>query len=476
MEILAMIAVIGIVAIIIYFINKSLSECGEGFTNPIDEIENIRGYYNLLKKESNQESKKLLKKNIKDSITKIEISFTDNYDKYKLTNIYSNELAPLLDREFTRETHDKFALVLNNIKFLINYAANPKRYDYVEIINNIKKNFDKLNELYSSAFISKTITFNLVQTEVEILTKKIYDSLLKITTYDDLNNSGILLILNTTLKRAYELNDILSINSLKDSFNQKIKTLNFQNSQETTIDNNNNNIKPLEIDLPAAIVEPTTSISLNKDKAVINKIQEDFNKIYNSFDTINAIYKNNGNITQIDELKRVISESIDNLISYNKNDISYKANITNIKNVIISAILDKELSESYLTKDDKEIIRVKNKFYDAIIEIKNIIINSYSKSRSDDNREVCLKDIIEAIMRNEYPIELKKLQGCKKLSFLTDDNVIINPKIAISSDKGKSWAPAGDYMKFKETGVSDDPYLFTYKIATSSNGKNWSFL
>lgn len=472
-----MIAIIGIVVIIIYFINKSFSECGEKFTNPIDEIENIRSYYNLLKKESNEESKKLLKKNIKDSITKIEISLTDNYDKYKLTNIYSNELAPLLDKEFTRATHDKFALVLNNIKFLVNYAANPKRYDYVETINNIKKNFDKLNELYSSAFISKTITFNLVQTEVEILTKKIYDNLLKITTYDDLNNSGIILILNTTLKRAYELNDILSINSLKDSFNEKIKTLNFQNSQETiNIYNNKNDIKPLEIDLPVSIVEPTTSISLNKDKAVINKIQEDFNKIYNSFDTINAIYKNNGNITQIDELKRIISESIDNIISYNKNDISYKANITNIKNVIIASILDKELNESYLTNDDKEITKVKNKFYDAIIEIKNIIINSYSKSRNDDNREICLKDIIEAIMRNDYPIELKKLKGCKKLSFLTNDNVIINPKIAISSDKGKSWAPAGDYMKFKETGVSDDPYLFTYKIATSSNGKNWSFL
>lgn len=470
-----MIAVIGIVAIIIYFINKSFSECDEGFTNPLDEIENIRAYYNLLKKEGNEESKKLLKKNIKNSITKIEISLIDNYDKYKLTNIYNNELVPLLDKEFTRETNDKFALVLNNIKFLINYAANPKRYDYVEIINDIKKNFDKLNELYSSVFISKTITFKLVQTEVEILTKKIYDSLLKITTYDDLNNSGIILILNTTLKRAYELNDILSINSLKDSFDEKIKTLNFQNSKEIT-NNYKNDIKPLELDLPVAIVEPTTSISLNKDKAVINKIQEDFNKIYNSFDTINAIYKNNGNITQIDELKRVISESIDNIISYNKNDISYKANITNIKNVIISAILDKELNESYLTKDDKKIIKVKNKFYDAIIEIKNIIINSYSKSRSDDNREVCLKDIIEAIMRNEYPIELKKLQGCKKLSFLTNDNIIINPKIAISSDKGKSWAPAGDYMKFKETGVSDDPYLFTYKIATSSNGKNWSFL
>lgn len=120
MEILAMIAVIGIVVIIIYFINKSFSECGEGFINSFDEIQNIQDNYNLLKTESNQESKKLLKKNIKDSITRIEISLTDNYDKYKLTNIYSNELVPLLDKEFTRESNDKFALVLNNIKFLIN--------------------------------------------------------------------------------------------------------------------------------------------------------------------------------------------------------------------------------------------------------------------------------------------------------------------------------------------------------------------
>lgn len=472
-----MIAVIAIVVIIIYYINKSFNECNEGFTNPLDEIENIRGFYDLLKVETNENAKLLLKKNIREAIEKIEKGLSDNYDKYKLNNFYYNELVPLLDKEYSKESNDKFEIILNNIRFLINYALNPVRYNYVEINNEIKDNFGKLNELYSSAFISKTITYRLIQAEVELITRKIYDGLLKLTTHQDLSSSGIILILNTTLKRSYELNDVLLINSLKDSFNEKLRNLNFQNTQELYKKSNNSyEIKPLELDLPVAIVEPTTSISLNKDKEVINKIQADFNRIYNSFDTINAIYKNNGNLNQISELKRVIYDSINNIISYNKKDVSYTANITNIKNVIIAPVLDIELYQAYITENENEIIKTKNKFYDGIIEIKNIIINSYMKTRTESDKELCLKDIIEAIMSNNYPIEVRKLKGCKKLSFFSNENIVISPKMAISKDKGKTWASASDYMKFKESGIADDPYLFTYKIATTYNGKNWTFL
>lgn len=54
--------------------------------------------------------------------------------------------------------------------------------------------------------------------------------------------------------------------------------------------------------------------------------------------------------------------------------------ITSIKIGIIQPILEDEIRLSYKTNDENEVIKIKNKFYDAILEIKNIIINYYSKS------------------------------------------------------------------------------------------------
>ncbi len=475
MELLAMIVVIFIVLIIIYFINGNI-ECFQN-ADPINEVANIKGYYEILRYEPNTNSQLLLRKKIKDSITQIEKSLNDNYDKYKLNNLYYNEMVPLLDKGFSKENANKFEELMNNLTFLINYSLNPTRYNTSQNINDIKDNFKKLNTIYSDVYITKSYSYQLVANQIDLLTKKIYDGLLKITTHEDLNTSGIILILNTSLKRAYEVNDITEINSLMTSFNEKLKTLGYnpidQPKKEKIVINS---VKALETNVPASVIDSTTTISVKKEKSIISNIQGDFNRIYNAFDTINDLYKKNKNLDQIDKLNQIIYKSIDNIISYNKNDVGYNANILSIKTVIIAPILEKELRNSYLNDNINEIIRIKNKFYDGIVEIKNVIINYYSKTKKDDSRELCLRDIIDAILNNNYPIEVKKLNGCKNSIFLSSNDITIHPKMAISRDRGKSWGSATDYMEYKKTGKTNDPYLYTYKLATSSNGKTWSFL
>lgn len=479
MELLGMMGlIIGLLILIVYFNNSFKKECF--YNNDSNdhsnnktlielEIEKIGEYYSLLRNETNENSKKFLKNKIKDSIIEIEKGLVNNFDKYKLNNIYSNELEPLLNKPFSKESDEKFTKIINNIDFLVNYALTPERYIQSERINNIKTDFKSLNELYENVFINKNYGYKMVENKINVLNKQIYNELIQITTYDDLNNSGIILILNTTLKRAYEVNDITQINSLKDTFNEKIRSLNLIITKEKIEGFN-------DFNLYSSINQPTTSISLFKEKDVIKKIQKNFNKIYNSFDTINSIYKNKGNIKQIDELKRIISDSIDEIISYNEKDISYKSRILSIKHVIIASVLDKELEESYLTENENQIIKVKNKFYDGIIEIKNIIISIYSKEKYGDNKEACLKDIVNALLNNDYPIEVKKIHNCKDISNLLDDNIIITPKIAVSSNKGKTWEPATEFTEYKRKGETDDPYIFTQKLATSVNGKKWNLL
>jgi len=413
MELLGMMAIIIILIILIYYFDKGfIKEC---FFNDDDdnnnknkdknlidiEIERIGEYYLLYRKETNDDSKLFLKNKIKDSITEIENGLLNNYDKYKLNNIYSNELEPLLNKPISKESDKIFMKIINNIDFLVNYALTPERYIQSEKINNIKNDFKLLNELYENVYINKNYGYKIVENKINILNKRIYDDLMNITTYDDLNNSGIILILNTTLIRAYEVNDITQINSLKQTFNDKIRTLNLIITKDVINDNKENFVNYLDdysnINLPASIIEPTTSISLNKNKEIVNKIRENFNKIYNSFDTINNIYKYKRNIKQIDELKKIISDSIDEIISYNNKDITYKSKILSVKNVIIASVLDKELENSYVNGDDNEIIKVKNKFYDGVIEIKNIIINFYTKTQSNDIKDISFKDIIQVI-------------------------------------------------------------------------------
>jgi len=104
-------------------------------------------------------------------------------------------------------------------------------------------------------------------------------------------------------------------------------------------------------------------------------IQMEIDKIYNSFDVIIYIYKNDGNKGQIPGLINIIYKSIDNIIGYNEKNAGYKVKITTVKAAVIKPILENDLINSI--KDDAEMIKIKNRFYEGIIEIKNIIIANY---------------------------------------------------------------------------------------------------
>ncbi len=184
---------------------------------------------------------------------------------------------------------------------------------------------------------------------------------MKISNYESLNNAGIILILNKSLKKAYETNDTTQINSQIATFNEFIKKLGY--NKEILINR--------DIEFP--------SILVNKNNEIIKSLQNHFNVIYNTFDLIHINYINNGNKDELDKLKKLIYSSIDEIILYYDN-ANYKAMIISIKNEIIKPILEDEIRLSYKTGDENEIIKIQNKFYDAILEIKNIIISYYSKS------------------------------------------------------------------------------------------------
>jgi len=475
-----MLIVIIIVLIIIYFTNKNF-ECFNNNKNPYSEINNIKEFYKQLMKETNDNyMREILKNKIKNSFMKIEESLPNNYDKYKLNYYYYNELIPILNEEYSEINNDKFNMIMNNVLFHINYSLNPTRYNFNEIISDIKSNFKLLNDLYYDIYITKSYNYESSASQIDIITKRIYDLLIKITSHESLVKANIILILNVSLKKSYQNNDLIEVNSLKTTFTKFIEDMNYNLQKNNNQDNQNDqDIKGIDVKLSASIIEPTTTISYHKDRDIIDKIQHDFNKIYNAFDNINDIYKNYGNINQIRNLNDIIYQSIDRIISYNNKDQNYKNSINTIKNVIITAVLEKELKDSYKTEDDNNIIRTKNKFYDGIIEIKNIIISTFTKKNSYQDKDICLKDIIQAIIGNEYPIQVKKLKGCKNLEFINDNDTIITPKIVISRDDGKSWALATDYLDYKKTGKNNNQYLYTQKIAVGSGNNDnykWSIL
>ena len=56
-------------------------------------------------------------------------------------------------------------------------------------------------------------------------------------------------------------------------------------------------------------------------------------------------------------------------------------------------------------------------------------------------------------------------------------NIEINNKLSISSDNGKTWGLATDLYDYKKNGINTNPYLFTYKLAsTIDSGNNWRFI
>ena len=484
MSLITIFLIIAGVIILLYILNNyMITECFDN-VNPEEirskaykQIEIIKDNYNKLKdlyKRERAEINEILdaKRKIKDAINNIDILLVNSYDRYKLSDLYNNELVPILDKPKDLTFFD----IIENMKVIIDNGLNNSYYNHRNTIKEIRRNFKELNEIYKGVYIDKVFTYIEKRDLIESLTKTIYDFLLKISNYDDLNSSGIILILNTTLKRSYETNNIIDINSNISSFEEKIKKIAIALNVEE--DNKETDVIPanagdMSLNAPIQITSPTTNIS-------VTTIKNDFNNIYNSFDLINKIYDNNKQLkasqeTQIKTLNNVIFNSIKNIANYDKNNKNYFDNINVINNVVIKPILESELKNSYKTGDENKIIRIKNRFYDAIIEIKNMIISNYAKTSVSTDKNKCLKEIINAIINNKFPIKVNELKNCHK-SLFNDNNLVIYPKLAVSKN-GKKWDLATDLYDFNKTGINKNPYIYSYKLAgTTNDGKDWKFI
>ena len=475
--------IVGVIILLYILNNYMITECFDNInpeeirSNAYKQIEIIKDNYQKLKelyKKERAEINEILdaKKKIKDAVNKIDILLINSYDRYKLSDLYNNELVPILDKPKDLTFFD----IIENMKIIIDNGLNNSYYNHRNTIKEIRSNFKELNEIYKGVYIDKVFTYIQKRDLIESKSKTIYDLLLKISNYDELNSNGLILILNTTLKRAYETNNLIDINSNISSFEEKIKkiaiALNIEDENKN-IDVIPANTGDMSLNASVDITSPTTNIS-------VTTIKNDFNNIYNSFDLINKIYDNNKDLkksqtTQIKTLNNVIYNSIKNIANYDKNNKNYYNSIIVINDVVIKPILEAELLNAYKVGEEKRIIRIKNRFYDAIIEIKNLIINNYAKTSVSTDKNKCLKEIINAIINNQFPIKVSELKNCHK-SLFNDNNLIIYPKLAVSKN-GKKWDLATDLYEFKKTGINNNPYIFSYKLAgTTNDGKDWKFI
>ena len=480
MSLITIFLIVSGVIILLYILNNyMINECFDNI-NPEDIRKNAYKQIEIIK-DNYQKLKELYKKDkadiseifeakrlIKNAINNIDIVLMNSYDRYKLSDLYNNELIPILDKPKDLTFFD----IIEKMKTIIDGSLNNTYYNHKNTIKEIRKNFKDLNELYKGVYIDKVYTYTEKRDLIDSLTKTIYDLLLKVTDYDDLNSSGIILILNTTLKRSYETHNNIDINSNISSFQEKIKKIAIvlnvdeENKEYDVIPANTSDIS---VNAPIEITSPTTNIS-------VTTIKNDFNNIYNSFDLINKIYNNKEfKSNQIKILNNVIYNSINNIANYDKNNKNYFNNIMVISDVVIKPILEAELKNAYTNGNETQITKVKNRFYDAIIEIKNLIISNYSKTSVSTDKNKCLKEIINAIINNQFPIKVSELNNCSK-SLFNDNNLVIYPKLAVSKN-GKKWDLATDLFEYKKTGVNKNPYIYSYKLAgTTNDGKDWKFI
>lgn len=412
------------------------------------------------------------KQNILTAINNIEGLLPNTYDRYKFKNIYTTEIVPILDSP----NIIKFNVAVNKLKQIIDSGIDSSFYNNRLTIKEIKESFIDLNKLYENVYINKIFTYTEKKYTIDALTRTIFDLLLKITTMEDLNSSGIVLILNVTLKIAYEQNNTIDINNNVNTFNVKIRNISIllNVDEKQIIEPEPINIKKMDMDVNASITSPTTSIS-------ISTIKKDFNNIYNSFDTMNVIYNNNDilNIQQLNQLydlKYIIYKSLENIANYDKYNKNYYDKIIVVTDVILKPILESEIRIVYSSpKIDINITKMKKKFYDGLIEIKNIILNNYSKTTKNTEKNICLKNVIDNVIANKYPIKVSNINECKE-SLFNDKDLVIYPKLAISADNGKTWNFATDLYEYEKNGVKNTPYVFTYKLASTVNGNDWKFI
>ena len=376
---------------------------------------------------------------------------------------------------------NRFNNLINQIKTIINNITDVVA-TRTTIADEIFILFSELNDLYKDVYINKITTIDIKKTEIENKNRLIYSKLLLLVPVDKLHNTEIILILNTTLKRAYETGNITEINSIVNSFKELVKALiNQSGSSEIKIDNSKNEVK--------GVIESRLGIPIEDQvqpmKITSQGMKDDFNNIYNSFDIMNTTFRNNYNgiinfnntqKKQLESYRAIINGSLDNISNYYPKNSDYVNKVISIKNVIIKPIIETELQESYRRKDEVLISSVRNRFYKAINEVKNLIINNYGKSSTQININVCLNNIMEAINANKFPVRVSNVNGCHK-SLFDNRDIIISPKMFVSENNGIIWKPATELDTFKKTGINNNPYLYNYEIASSSDGGiNWSMI
>ena len=154
----------------------------------------------------------VIKKKIIKTIQDNEIKLTNDYDKYTLTNLLYTDIIKLINNY----NKNDFSIVINKIRIIID-----KTNEKSNMISDIKKDFNNLNDIYAMNNYVKN------KQQIDSLISKIYSSLLQLTNYDTINKAGISLILNKTLKQAYDSNDIMQINSQITTFNEFINKVGY---------------------------------------------------------------------------------------------------------------------------------------------------------------------------------------------------------------------------------------------------------
>ena len=368
-----------------------------------------------------------------------------NYDNYDETNYYNtNYVIKYLDQINDIE----FNKLIDKINVIIVNATTDNNYKSNIIVSQITTDFVNLNNLYKNVYINKIYVnnnnlYNEKNNEINDLTLKIFTQLLSITNYDNIYNSGIILILNTTLKRAYETDNMYEINNNINSFNQKLALIKTQyvpvvtgNSSNVTTSNvvtTANSSNDVTTNTPIGVfnndIANSSYTPTQTNQLTIENIKDDFDNITNAFNLINNSYKNNIQNKEVSilNLNNIIYMSIDNISNYYKNNNDYKDRIISVKNAFIRPILEMELRENYALNDQNKINATKNKFNNNINEIISIIININTKT-TDNNIETCLNNIINAGLANQYPINVNNISSCDK-SFFNTSNIIVNKPV-----------------------------------------------
>jgi len=364
----------------------------------MNEIDNIKSNYNDIKSlYANGTPKNDIivlqkKNNIKTSFDNIEKSLISNNDKFLLSNNFYD-----INRYLDNTNDTEVDKIIANITEIIMKATSDTSYKSNVITDELNKDFNHLNDIYKFIYIDKLYNYDAKKEEINNLNKKIVDNLILLIGYTNIYKYGIDIILNITLKQAYENNNMLEINNNQNSFREK---LNLVEKQDYV---------PSEVQ-PVDTIETSAPINLYQNNLNIDMVKKDFNDIYNSFQMINNIYKNKKFDLDvfIASLNNIIYAALDNIANYYQYNNEYKNKIIAIKNTIIKPMLDTELKNNYLQNDEIKINNSKIDFSNNIDEIKNMIANI-------TKNDLCLNNIINDLFANKYPIIINKIEYCDKL-------------------------------------------------------------